>query len=128
MAESKDKKQVALESGFIAVQHTHEIAGPLPSAEELLRYKEVIPDLPERIVRQFEEDSEHGREQQRRALDADIAFDKRSQDIAALIIMAGYVIAALLAYIGADAVAFVSALGSTMMIFKGTFSRKRDSK
>lgn len=125
MANSKDKKQIAVNNGFVSFHGRHEITGPLPSAEELLRYKDVIPDLPERIVKQFEEDSEHARAQQTKALDANISFDTRSQNRATAIILAGYAITGVLAYFDANAAVFVSAPGSTAMIFKGTFSRRK---
>ena len=57
-----------------------------------------MPDLPERIVKQFEEDSIHVREFQKRKQEADIAFDKRSQYMAFVIIMFGFVGTLILAY------------------------------
>ncbi len=37
-----------------AVLATRVTLGPIPSADELERYRQVQPDLPERIMRQFE--------------------------------------------------------------------------
>ncbi len=70
--------------------------GPLPPPEDFAKYKEVKP---ERILKQFEEDSATTRELkkerqlanialQKSAQEADIAFDKRSQWMAFVVVMA----------------------------------------
>ena len=59
---------------------------PIPSPEDFAKYKEVMPDLPERIFKQFEEDSVTNRELIKDAHSADIEFEKRSQWMAFSII------------------------------------------
>jgi len=86
-----------------------------------------MPDLPERIVKQFEEDSIHVREFQKRKQEADIAFDKRSQYMAFVIIMFGFVGTLILAYFDKDYAAIATAIGTVALIFKNTFS-KSDNK
>ena len=50
-------------------------------------FKRVVPDMPERILKQFEEDSAHFRESQKKALQGDLDFDTRSQWMAFAIIV-----------------------------------------
>lgn len=57
--------------------------GPIPSANELLRYSEVQPDLPERIMRQFERrtemadaQSEHRMKQESRVIGNNILMER----------------------------------------------------
>lgn len=51
----------------VVQEHNEMHAGPIPSAAELQRYKDVDSSLPERIMKQFEADSDHEREQGRKA-------------------------------------------------------------
>ena len=54
-------------------------SGPLPHPEIMQRYKDIDPSMPERIMKQFEYDAEHVREQEKAALEAEIADTRRSQ-------------------------------------------------
>ena len=108
-------------------QQSIKIERAIPSPEEIAKYKEVMSDLPERIVKQFEEDSVHIRELQKRKQEADIAFDKRSQYMAFVIIMFGFVGTLLLAYFDKDYAAVATAIGTVALIFKNAFS-KTDNK
>lgn len=107
---------------------------PLPPPEDFAKYKEVMPDLPERIVKQFEEDSSVTRELkkerqkatielQKSAQEADFAFDKRSQWMAFGLIALGLIGTILLAYLDKDAASLATAIGTVFLIFKGTFSK-----
>ena len=98
----------------------------IPSPEEIAKYKEVMPDLPERIVKQFEEDSIHIRELQKMKQESDIAFDKRSQYMAFIIIMFGFVGTLLLAYFDKDYAAIATAIGTVALIFKNAFSKSNN--
>jgi uncharacterized membrane protein len=51
-------------------------AGPLPPPQILAGYKEVIPDLPERLVRAWEDEAKHRRDLERKQHEADV----RTQD------------------------------------------------
>ena len=108
--------------------------GPIPSAEEFAKYKEVMPDLPERLVKQFEEDSVTERELkkaaqiaeielQKEAQKADIAYEKRSQWMAYTIIIGGLLATFILAYLEKDTAAVTTGIGTLLMIFKGVFSK-----
>jgi len=54
-------------------------AGPLPSPRTLSEFKSLVPDAPERIFRQWEEETKHRRDYENRALDASISRDRRGQ-------------------------------------------------
>ena len=114
----------SLKASVIA-EHGELTSGPIPSARELQRYKDVDQSLPERIMKQFEEDSVHARQQAEKALEAEVEFDKRSQYLATFILALSLVLVAYLATIGADIAAVVVAVGQLFMLFKGTFSRKK---
>lgn len=110
-------------SHIVATQHSIHV-GPIPSPEEFMRYKEVMPDLPERIIKQFEADSESARELKKTAQENDIAFDKRSQWMAFCIIITGLLIAFALSCMGKDIASYVMAIGTAAYIFQGTFSKR----
>ena len=99
----------------------------IPSPEEIAKYKEIMPDLPERIIKQFEEDSKHIRELQKRKQEADIVFDKRSQYMAFIIIMAGLIGTIILAYFDKNYAAIATAIGTAALIFKNVFSKNNKS-
>ena len=116
------------ESQVIAEQHTSLRISPLPPPEDFAKYKEIMPDLPERIVKQFEEDSITARELQKErqtaeielqksAQNADISFDKRSQWLAII-----------LAYLDKDTAASATALSTLALVFKGVFSKNSSDK
>ena len=107
---------------------------PIPSPEDFAKYKEVVPDLPERIFKQFEEDSVTNRELikdaqsadielQKTAQKADIEFEKRSQWMAFSIIFFGLCSTFVLAYLDKDVVAVTTGIGTVLLIFKGVFSK-----
>lgn len=57
---------------------TEHYAGPLPPASEFAKYKEIIPDMPERILKVFEEDSASIRKLKEKALDStEINIEKK---------------------------------------------------
>ena len=89
---SKENKamRVAINSSF---------EGPLPHPEIFNRYSEIIPDAPERILKQFEADSEHIRNMQANALEAQKQDNKRVHWMAWSLIAGGYVLAAYFANI-----------------------------
>ena len=106
------------------VATTEQHTGPIPTADEFARYREVLPDAPERILKVFEADSKHTREMQKSGLDAAVAFDKRSQYMAFTIIMGGVTGTLILAYLDKDVAAIMTGLATAALIFKGTFSPK----
>lgn len=47
-------------------------SGPLPSADELERYQAIMPDLPERLVANWERQTEHRIDLEKRVIKGDI--------------------------------------------------------
>lgn len=98
-----------------------------------------MPDFPERLLKQFEEDSITNRELQKeeqaadielkkKGLDADIAFEKRSQWMA-FILMTGFLLGTIvLAYLDKDSAALATGVTSACFAFKGVFSKSKSSK
>lgn len=92
--ESKSKKKV---HQLIAAQ---EYTGPIPPAEEFAKYGQVIENAPERILKVFEEDSQHVREMQKTALDGEVARDKRGQWMAFTVLMSLFCVIVYSLYLG----------------------------
>lgn len=122
-----------------SVSHQVFRSAPIPSPKEFEGYKRVNPDFPERIFKQFEEDSIANRELQKEAqvanielnkksLEADIAFEKRSQWMA-FILMAGFLLGTIiLAYLDKDNAALVTGISTAVFAFKGVFAKNQSVK
>ena len=104
-------------------EHSTRIA-PIPSPEEFAKYKQVQEDMPDRILKQFEQDSIATRELTNKALSADVDFDKRSQYMAYSVLVVILLGTFFLAYIGKDIAAILTGLSAFVLIFKDVFSRK----
>lgn len=112
----------------LRVLQAKQYEGPIPTAEELQKYKEIMPDLPDRILTVFEEDSKHTRDMGKRALEGSINFDKRSQIMAFTIILVGLLGTFFLAYLDKDVASIITGVGTVALIFKGTFSKNNNEK
>lgn len=74
-------------SGQTQIQVTQtKFEGPLPAPQILQGYDEVYPGAAEIIIEDFRQNSEYIRETNRKALDAQIAKEKRGQYMAFLIL------------------------------------------
>lgn len=80
--------------------------------------------MPDRILKQFEQDSIATRALTDKALSADVEFDKRSQYMAYSVLVIILFGAFFLAYIGKDIAAILTGLSAFVLIFKDVFSRK----
>lgn len=80
--------------------------------------------MPDRILKQFEQDSIATRELTDKALSADVEFDKRSQYMACSVIVIILFGAFFLAYIDKNVAATLTGLSAFILIFKDVFSRK----
>ena len=49
-----------------------QISGPLPSAAELERYKAIVPDMPERLLANFEKQTDHRIDLEKKVVEGDI--------------------------------------------------------
>ena len=54
-------------------------SGPIPSATELEKYEQILPNAAERILTLAEEQSKHRRESEKKALTEELGFNKRGQ-------------------------------------------------
>lgn len=63
-------------------------SGPLPPAEEIQKFAELVPDAPERIFKQWEIESKHRRDCENKALRASIR-DSHLNRISAMIYIVG---------------------------------------
>lgn len=59
-------------------RQTVEYSSPIPLPKILKGYKEVDPTFPERIMKEFEKNSEHARQQEQKALEAQIKESNRA--------------------------------------------------
>lgn len=94
--------------------------GPLPHPDIFKRYSETIPDAPERILKQFEEDSTHIRNMQSNALEAQKQDNSRVHWMAWSLIIGGYILSAFFAYFNKDWLAAIilgTTLGGTIIGF-----------
>lgn len=126
---SKKQKKIAIRNNedaqVMAASVESYSSGPIPSPEEFIGYREVMPDLPERIITQFELDSDHIREMQKKAQDADIRYDLICLSIAAFVITLGLVSTVLLAYFEKDYAAITTGVSTAILVFKGLFHKKQ---
>jgi len=99
-------------SRLVAQQTT--FTGPVPHPELFRKYGEVVPDAPDRILKQFELDSGHAREIADKAIEAQKADIRRAQWMAWSLVMAGFVASTVLAIFNQPWVAGVIA-GTTLM-------------
>lgn len=98
-----------------------------------------MPDFPERLLKQFEEDSIANRELQKesqaasielnkKSLEADIAFEKRSQWMA-FILMSGFLVGTIvLACFNKDTAALMTGISTAVIAFKGVFAKNQQMK
>ena len=109
-----------------AQSRTVEYSSPIPLPKILKGYKEVDPTFPERIMADFEKNSEHARNQERKALDAQIQEAKRGQYMAFFLSVALFCLILFSLYIGNDISAFISGLAFVGMLIKSFLPKKKD--
>ena len=97
---------------------TLEYFSPIPLPNILKGYKEIDPTFPERIMSEFEKNSEHARKQEKDALEAQIKESTRGQYMAFFLSIAllGLILFSL--YIDNDTSAFVSGLAFIGLVVK----------
>lgn len=74
---------------LIAAQYS----GPLPPAQQLERYEHLLPGAADRIIKQWELQTEHRRRLESKVVDSNVAATKRGQWFAALITFASLALA-----------------------------------
>lgn len=91
-----------------------EYEGPLPPPALFREFGQVVPTAPERILKQFELDSEHFRKISSKALDGEINSSSRAQWMAFVLVIACVVAAFALARYGHETIAGIL-LASTLV-------------
>ncbi len=105
--------------------------GPIPHPDIFRQYGEVIPDAPERILRVFEEDSEHIRIIQMEALKAQKSDNQRIHWMAWSLIAGGYAMSIVFALFNKDILAgavLTTTIVGTVTGFLQNQTKKPDDK
>lgn len=112
----------------ISIVQTQELwHGPLPHPQIVEEFRRLIPDAPERIFRQWEDQSRHRREYERRALEASIRKDRIGQFAAITFALVALAVVAFAIWQGQPWVAGV--LGGSMIVaVVGAFLYERRSR
>lgn len=103
-----------------------EYFSPIPLPQILKGYKEIDPTFPERIMVEFEKNSAHARNQEQKALDAQIQEAKRGQYMAFSISAALFGLILFSLYIGNDTSAFLAGLFFIGTIVSKFLPKKKD--
>ena len=100
--------------------------GPLPPPSQLAQFDAVVPGCAERIIRMAEQEGEHAREVQMRAVKATVIGQYLGQAFALVLAASAMVASYLLAMSGHDGVAAI--LGGTTLttVVLAFLQRKRD--
>lgn len=85
-------------------------SGPLPPADELLRYREVVPDMPERLLASFEKQVDHRMGLERTVVEADIRRADRGLNFGFLFGVLVLVAAVFLIYTGHEGIGVTTLL------------------
>lgn len=90
------------ENDLVATQTTITRSGPLPPAEELLEYENVIPGGAERLLKMAENQSAHRLEMEKLIITSQQRQSARGQTYGLTIGLAGILTGAVLSYLGHD--------------------------
>ncbi|QQR78310.1 MAG: DUF2335 domain-containing protein [Candidatus Moraniibacteriota bacterium] len=69
---ASDKESQYPEQGVVTERRLEMYAGPLPHPDLLKRYREIVPDAPERILRMAEKQNEHRIEIEKKVISGNI--------------------------------------------------------
>lgn len=108
------------------VESVQSWTGPLPPPAALEAFRELLPDAPERIFRQWEMESDHRRQYESRALRGTIANDRISRLAAAVFALSALGVAAYAISVNQPWVAGVIG-GTTIASVVGAFLYGRHS-
>jgi uncharacterized membrane protein len=102
---------------------SEQFKGPLPHPDIFKKYGEIVPDAPERILRDFEETSRVGREAHMDALHLAAKESRRVQWMAFTLILSGFVMSVLFAWMDRDVLS-ATILGTTICAIVYGFLKK----
>jgi uncharacterized membrane protein len=100
--------------------------GPLPPPSVIEEFRQLVPDAPERIFRQWEGESEHRRSYERTALEASIRRDLIGQVSATLFALSALGVSVFALWVGQPWVAGTIG-GGTIVSVVGAFLYRRGS-
>jgi len=108
--------------------HIERHEGPIPSPDVFKRYGEVVPDAPERILKVFEQDSQHTREMQKIAITGEVSRDARAQWMAFAIMIAALGVTTYSIIAGKNITAAIAGLGTLFLTLGVLFGDKKGKK
>jgi uncharacterized membrane protein len=101
--------------------------GPLPSPQTLEAFRQLVPDAPERIFAQWEEEAKHRRAFEQTALSEAAKKDRRGQFAAIAFALAALILTAFCVWMGQPWVAGILG-GGTIAAVVGAFLYERRSE
>ncbi len=101
-------------------------SGPIPSANELRKYEEVVPGAADRILKMAEEQSRHRRKMESEMLQASIRAERIGQILGFMIFLTALLAGIVLMGLGKDAIGLITSLGSLAAII-GLFIYSRNT-
>ena len=105
--------------------HMEQHMGPIPSPEVFKRYGEIVHDAPERILKVFEQDSQHTRDMQKIALTGEVSRDARAQWMAFVIMIAALGVTTAVIILGKNLTAgIITSLGTLFLALRVLFVGK----
>ncbi|MBQ7515305.1 MAG: DUF2335 domain-containing protein [Schwartzia sp.] len=126
MSERDKAEQAPATSIVKGVQVTNQYVGPLPHPAIMQGFGEINPSFPERIMAEFEKNSEHTRQQEKAALDAQIQETARGQWMAFAVILLGFGGTMALAYAEKNVASVATGVCTAILLFKGVFQKKNN--
>ena len=113
-----------------SIEHIYQYIGPIPSPELFRKYGEVVPDAPERILRVFEQDSQHRREMQKLSITFKTRRDTRAQWMAFVIMVVALGVTAVSVIFGQNvAPGIITGLATLFLALKVLFiGEKKESE
>lgn len=107
----------------VAVHH-QSWEGPLPPPATLEAFRDIVPDAPERIIRQWELESDHRRQYEMTGLQGAIERDRVGQGAAIVFALAALAVGVVALVYGHPAVASL-VVGTTVVSVVGAFLYQR---
>ena len=91
-------------------------SGPIPPANELKKYEEILPGAADRILTMAEEQSAHRRKMENKMLEANIKAEKIGQSLGFAIFLIALIAGIILIILNKDAIGLITSLGSLTAI------------
>lgn len=95
--------------------HVRQFYGPIPPAEEIREWDEILPGSADRVLKMAEKEQRHRHEQEKRIVSYEYQWKKRGQLIGAIIGIIGMGGGIVLSYLGKD----ISGLGALISTLAG---------